>query len=103
MRKIHLVKNICGKITLQGQLLTIGDRNFQNCLQIFVKLMHYFTFANFFIINFKLDIKFKLARFLLIIDTGNLMMKMFHLLESFLNSNKAKIGSYPILSVWVFE
>ena len=53
---------MCGKVTLQGQLQTIRDKNIQSCLQIFVQLMRYFTkFANFFIISFKFEIKFKLG------------------------------------------
>ena len=53
---------MCGKITLRGQLLTIRDKKIQTCLQIFVKLMHYFAkFGNFFIINCKFDIRFKLG------------------------------------------
>ena len=53
---------MCGKITLQGQLITIRDKNIQTCLQRFVKLMHYFTkFANFFKNNFKFDITIKLG------------------------------------------
>ena len=53
---------MCGEITQQGQLLAIIDKNVQTCLQIFVKLMQYFTkFANFFINNCKFDIKFKLG------------------------------------------
>ena len=35
--------------TLQDQLLTIRDKKIHTCLQIFLKLMHYFTmFAIFF-------------------------------------------------------
>ena len=48
MLKLNLVNDLCGKITLKGQLRTMRDKNIQTCLQIFVKLMHYFTkFANF--------------------------------------------------------
>ena len=61
MFKIHLVNDLCAKITLQGQLRTIRDINIPTCLQIFVKLMHYFTkFAFFFINNCQFDIKLKL-------------------------------------------
>ena len=64
MFKVHYANNLSGKITLQGQLLTIRDTNIQTCSQIFVKLMHYFTkFANFFINNCKFDIKLKLGLF----------------------------------------
>ena len=63
MFKIHLVNAMGGKITLQGQLITIGDTNIQTSLQIFVKLVHYFTkFANFFINKCNFEIKFKLGR-----------------------------------------
>ena len=62
MFKELLVNDLCGKITLQGQLRTIRHTNIQTCLQIFVILMHYFTkFSNFFINNCKLDITLKLG------------------------------------------
>ena len=49
MFKVQLVNDMCGQITLQGQLIAIRDKNIQTYLQIFVKLMHYFTnFAIFF-------------------------------------------------------
>ena len=41
MFKVRLVNDMCGKITIQGQLLTIRDTNIQTCLQVFLKLMHY--------------------------------------------------------------
>ena len=62
MFKTRFLNDMCAQITLQGQLLTIRDKNIQTCLQIFVKLMQYFTkFANFFINIFKFDIKLKLG------------------------------------------
>ena len=62
MYKVHLLNDIYAKITLQGQFRMKMDNNIQTCLQIFVKLMHYFTkFANFFINNCKFDIKLKLG------------------------------------------
>ena len=66
MFKVHPVNDdLCDKITLQGQLRTMRDTNIQTCLQIFVKLMHYFTkFANFFINNCKFDIKLTLGKLL---------------------------------------
>ena len=63
MFKVHPVNDLCGKITLQGQLRTIRDTNIQTCLQIFVKLMHYFytKIANFSLNNCKFDIKLTLG------------------------------------------
>ena len=62
MFKVHLVNAMSGKIIVQSQLITIRDTNIQTSLQIFVKLMHYFTkFVNFFINNCKFDKKFKLV------------------------------------------
>ena len=63
MFKVQLVSDMCGQITVQGQLLRIRDKNIQTCLQLFVKLMHYFTkFAKFFIKNCKFDIKLKIGK-----------------------------------------
>ena len=62
MFKVHLVNAVGGKINLQGQLITIRETNIQTSLQIFVKLMHYFTkFTNFFTNKCKFDIKFNLG------------------------------------------
>ena len=62
MFKVHILNNMRGQITLQGQLLTIRDKNIQTCFQILVKLMHYITnFAKFFINNWRFDIKRKLG------------------------------------------
>ena len=62
MFKVHLVNATRCRITLKNQLITIRDTNIQTSLQIFVKLMHYFSkFSNFFINNCKFDIKFKLG------------------------------------------
>ena len=52
---------MCSQITLQGQLLTIRDKNIQTCLQTCVKLLHYFTKIANFVNNCKFDIKLKLG------------------------------------------
>ena len=59
----YTVNNMCGQIIVQGQLITIRDKNCQTCLQLIVKLIHYLTkFANFFINNSKFFIKVKLGK-----------------------------------------
>ena len=60
MSKVQLENDMCGQITLQGQLLTIRDKNYQTCLQIFVKLMHYLIeFTKLFITKCKFDLNIK--------------------------------------------
>ena len=74
MYKVQLLNDMCGKITLQGHLRTVMDKNIQTRLQILVKLMHYFTkIANFFINNCKFDIKLKLGKHIINGATGQLV------------------------------